>query len=85
MKRADKVHQVAEVKGSNQIIIGSKDSEKNKHNAEQLWLNEYRKSNIVQSSWNLWYFVLITGKQILVYYTNSHITRFHPFGITKNN
>lgn len=48
MNRADKVHQAAEVKGSNQIIIGSKDSEKNKHNAEHLWLNECRTSNIVK-------------------------------------
>ena len=43
------------------------------------------KCNIVKSSWKLWYFVLITGKQILVYYTSSLITRFHPLGITKNN
>ena len=38
-----------------------------------------------KSRWNLLYFVLITRKQLLVYYTSSLITRFHPLGITKNN
>ena len=38
-----------------------------------------------KSRWNLWYFVLITRKQLLVYYTSSLITRFHPLGITKDN
>ena len=43
------------------------------------------KATLIKSSRNLRHDVVTTDKQILVHYTSSPFTRFHTFGITKDN